>query len=114
MFPFLVAQVPFNAEVLGVADKVVEAIQSGALKHVFVIGGCDGTENSRSYFTDLAADTPQDVRRLLFFSSSFFLSLFCFGAMLSFLLKHLADRICFKHKQTSCRTGGPTCVLWGI
>ena len=51
-----------KSEVLGVADKVVEAIQSGALKHVFVIGGCDGTENSRSYFTDLAADTPQAPR----------------------------------------------------
>lgn len=46
--------------VLGVADKVVEAIHSGALKNIFVIGGCDGTESSRSYFTDLAADTPAD------------------------------------------------------
>ncbi|CAE7505689.1 hcp, partial [Symbiodinium sp. CCMP2456] len=32
----------------------------GQLKHVFVIGGCDGTEGTRSYFTDLAADTPDD------------------------------------------------------
>lgn len=49
-----------HAAVLGVADKVVAAIKSGALKHVFVIGGCDGTETSRSYFTDLANDTPED------------------------------------------------------
>ena len=50
---------PGHAAVLGVADKVVAAIKSGALKHVFVIGGCDGTESSRSYFTDLATDTPE-------------------------------------------------------
>lgn len=49
-----------HAAVLGVADKVVGAIKSGQLKHVFVIGGCDGTETSRSYFTDLAHDTPPD------------------------------------------------------
>eukprot|EP00928_Gymnodinium_smaydae_P071826 TRINITY_DN55307_c0_g1_i1.p1 TRINITY_DN55307_c0_g1~~TRINITY_DN55307_c0_g1_i1.p1 ORF type:complete len:647 (-),score=84.34 TRINITY_DN55307_c0_g1_i1:110-1981(-) len=46
--------------VLGVADKVVNAIKSGALNHVFVIGGCDGTEASRNYFTDLAEKTPAD------------------------------------------------------
>lgn len=46
--------------VLGVADKVVGAIKAGELKHVFVIGGCDGTETARSYFTDIAAATPQD------------------------------------------------------
>lgn len=46
--------------VLGVADKVVGAIKAGDLKHIFVIGGCDGTESSRSYFSDLAADTPPD------------------------------------------------------
>mmetsp|Transcript_22495 Transcript_22495/g.45261 ORF Transcript_22495/g.45261 Transcript_22495/m.45261 type:complete len:389 (+) Transcript_22495:2-1168(+) len=46
--------------VLSVADKVVGAIKAGQLKHVFVIGGCDGTETSRSYFTDLARATPAD------------------------------------------------------
>jgi len=46
--------------VLGVADKVVGAIKAGELKNIFVIGGCDGTESSRSYFTDLAALTPSD------------------------------------------------------
>jgi len=46
--------------VLGVADKVVGAIKAGQLKHVFVIGGCDGTESTRSYFTDLAEHTPPD------------------------------------------------------
>ncbi|CAJ1420310.1 unnamed protein product [Effrenium voratum] len=61
MIPSGKLQVGFgHAAVLGVADKVVAAIKSGALKHVFVIGGCDGTEATRSYFTDLASDTPQD------------------------------------------------------
>jgi len=46
--------------VLGVADKVVGAIKAGELKNIFVIGGCDGTENTRSYFTDLAKETPAD------------------------------------------------------
>jgi len=47
--------------VLSVADKVIEAIQSGDLKNVFVIGGCDGSENDkRNYFTDLGANLPKD------------------------------------------------------
>lgn len=48
--------------VLSVADKVIEAIQSGDLKNVFVIGGCDGSENDkRNYFTDLGANLPKDA-----------------------------------------------------
>jgi hydroxylamine reductase len=35
--------------ILGVADKVIAAAKSGALKHVFVIGGCDGSEGERRY-----------------------------------------------------------------
>lgn len=49
-----------HGAVLSLADKVVGAIKSGQLKHVFVIGGCDGTESTRSYFTDLAESTPSD------------------------------------------------------
>lgn len=48
--------------VLSVADKVIEAIQSGDLKNVFVIGGCDGSENEkRNYFTDLGNNLPKDA-----------------------------------------------------
>jgi hydroxylamine reductase len=50
-----------HATVLSVADKVLEAIKAGQVKHVFVIGGCDGTEGSRSYFTELARKTPDDA-----------------------------------------------------
>ncbi|MFH1463749.1 MAG: hydroxylamine reductase [Pseudomonadota bacterium] len=47
--------------VLGVADRVVEAVKTGAIKHFFLIGGCDGAKSGRNYFTDLARSVPQDA-----------------------------------------------------
>lgn len=47
--------------VLSVADKVIEAVKSGAIKHFFLIGGCDGAEAERNYFRDLAMATPKDT-----------------------------------------------------
>jgi hydroxylamine reductase len=46
--------------VLGVADKVVEAIQAGAIKRFVVMAGCDGRHQDRSYYTELAQQLPQD------------------------------------------------------
>jgi hydroxylamine reductase len=46
--------------VLGVADKLIGAFKSGAVKHAFLIGGCDGSEAERNYFRDLALMTPKD------------------------------------------------------
>jgi hydroxylamine reductase len=46
--------------VLGVADKVIEAVKAGAVRHFFLIGGCDGAKPGRNYFTDLAQKVPQD------------------------------------------------------
>ncbi|WP_152022084.1 hydroxylamine reductase [Candidatus Uabimicrobium amorphum] len=46
--------------VMGVADKVVEAIQGGHLRHLFLIGGCDGAESVRNYYTDFAEEVPED------------------------------------------------------
>ena len=46
--------------VLGVADKVIEAVKTGAIKHFFLIGGCDGAKPGRSYYTDLATSVPDD------------------------------------------------------
>lgn len=46
--------------VLGVADKVVDAVKQGAIKHFFLIGGCDGAEFARNYFTDIAEKIPDD------------------------------------------------------
>lgn len=46
--------------VLSVAGKVVEAVKSGAVKHVFLVGGCDGARAGRNYYTDFVAKTPKD------------------------------------------------------
>ena len=46
--------------VLGVADKVVEAVKAGAIKHFFLIGGCDGSKPGRNYYTELAEKVPDD------------------------------------------------------
>jgi len=50
-----------HATVLGIADKVVEAVQSGAIKRFVVMAGCDGRHRSREYFTDVARALPQDT-----------------------------------------------------
>jgi hydroxylamine reductase len=44
--------------VLSLADKIVAGVKSGAIKHFYVIGGCDGYEPGRSYFSDFAEATP--------------------------------------------------------
>lgn len=46
--------------VVPLAGKVIEAAQSGDLSRIFLIGGCDGSQWERSYFTDLAEETPED------------------------------------------------------
>ena len=46
--------------VLGVADKVIEAVKAGNIRHFFLIGGCDGAKPGRNYFTDLAQQVPDD------------------------------------------------------
>ena len=47
--------------VLGVADKVIAAVKSGAIKHFFLIGGCDGAKSGRNYYTEFAEKTPADT-----------------------------------------------------
>jgi len=46
--------------VLGVADKVIEAVKGGKIRHFFLIGGCDGAKSGRNYYTELAEQVPQD------------------------------------------------------
>ena len=46
--------------VLGVADQVVAAVKSGALKHFFLVGGCDGARTGRDYYTEFAEAVPKD------------------------------------------------------
>jgi len=46
--------------VLGVADKVIDAVKAGAIRHFFLIGGCDGAKPGRNYYTELAQAVPDD------------------------------------------------------
>lgn len=48
-------------QVFAVADKVVEAVKSGAVKRFFVMAGCDGRMKSRDYYTEFAKAIPQDT-----------------------------------------------------
>ena len=48
-------------QVFQLADKVVEAVKSGAIKQFVVMGGCDGRMKSRSYYTDFAEALPKDM-----------------------------------------------------
>ncbi|NTV66321.1 MAG: hydroxylamine reductase [Chlorobaculum sp.] len=50
-----------HTQVLALADKVVDAVKSGAIKRFVVMAGCDGRHNSRQYYTDVAAALPQDT-----------------------------------------------------
>lgn len=47
--------------VLSVADKVIEAVKSGAIKHIFLVGGCDGARPGRNYYTEFVKQTPKDT-----------------------------------------------------
>jgi hydroxylamine reductase len=49
-----------HSVILGLADKIVPAVKAGKISHFFVIGGCDGYEGARNYFTDFAEATPPD------------------------------------------------------
>ena len=46
---------------LGVADKVVEAVKSGQIRHFFLVGGCDGARPGRNYYTEFVKQTPPDT-----------------------------------------------------
>lgn len=48
-------------QVLALADRVVDAVKSGAIKKFFVMGGCDGRFKERSYYTDFAQALPDDT-----------------------------------------------------
>lgn len=46
--------------VLAVADKVIEAVKAGAIRHFFLVGGCDGAKPGRNYYTEFVKQTPED------------------------------------------------------
>ena len=46
--------------VLGVADKIIEAVKSKAIRHFFLVGGCDGAKLGRDYYTRFVEQVPDD------------------------------------------------------
>lgn len=50
-----------HAQVFSLADKIVEAVKTGAIKKFFVMAGCDGRAKSRNYYTDFAKALPKDT-----------------------------------------------------
>ena len=50
-----------HAQVLALADKVADAVKSGAIKKFFVMAGCDGRMKSREYYTEFAQKLPKDT-----------------------------------------------------
>ena len=48
-------------QVFALADKVVDAVKSGAIKKFFVMAGCDGRMKSREYYTEFAKKLPKDT-----------------------------------------------------
>ncbi len=47
--------------VMNAAGTVIDAVKSGALRHIFLVGGCDGARTGRSYYTDFVKQTPADT-----------------------------------------------------
>jgi hydroxylamine reductase len=47
--------------VLGVADKVVDAVKAGKIRHFFLVGGCDGAKPGRNYYTEFVEKAPKDT-----------------------------------------------------
>ena len=50
-----------HEQVIALADKVVDAVKTGAIKKFFVMAGCDGRMKSRDYYTEFAKELPQDT-----------------------------------------------------
>ena len=50
-----------HTAVLSQAEKIVDLVKRGKIRHFFLVGGCDGASPSRSYFTDFAKLTPHDT-----------------------------------------------------
>jgi hydroxylamine reductase len=47
--------------VLSAADKIIEAVKAGAIKHFFLVGGCDGAKPGRNYYTEFVRQSPKDT-----------------------------------------------------
>lgn len=49
-----------HGTVLSNADKIISLIQNGSIKHIFLVGGCDGAHPGRNYYTEFVKQTPMD------------------------------------------------------
>ncbi len=49
-----------HGTVLGIADTIIDAVKAGAIKHFFLVGGCDGAKVGRNYYTEFVKQTPSD------------------------------------------------------
>jgi hydroxylamine reductase len=47
--------------VMGVAGKIIEAVKSKAIRHFFLVGGCDGAKPGRNYYTEFVEQAPKDT-----------------------------------------------------
>ncbi len=50
-----------HGTILSVADKVIEGVKSGAIRHFFLVGGCDGAHKERDYYRDFVKLAPKDT-----------------------------------------------------
>ncbi len=50
-----------HGTILSVADKVIDAVKAGAMKHFFLVAGCDGAKPGRNYYTEFVKQTPKDT-----------------------------------------------------
>ena len=50
-----------HSAVLSVADTVIKAVKSGAIRHFFLVGGCDGAKPGRNYYTEFVKQAPADT-----------------------------------------------------
>lgn len=50
-----------HGTILGAADKVVEAVKNGAIRHFFLVGSCDGARPGRNYYTEFVKQAPEDT-----------------------------------------------------
>ncbi len=48
--------------VLGVADKIIDAVKTREIRHFFLVGGCDGAKPGRNYYTEFVEQVPEGLR----------------------------------------------------
>ena len=50
-----------HGTILQAADQIVDAVKAGAIRHFFLVGGCDGAKKGRNYYTEFVKQTPSDT-----------------------------------------------------